>query len=131
MKGNLLRYFSRSILCLLTISLLGCETYSQSKLISGEEGISAAAAGRKIYTEKCVNCHGRDALGSSKGPPLIHKIYEPGHHADASFYRAVKNGSKAHHWKFGDMPPIKHVSTEEVTKIIHYIRHEQRKVGIK
>lgn len=125
-----MKYYSFLIFCLLTILLFSCETASQSKLISNQKGDSEVVAGRMIFTENCGNCHGRDALGSSKGPPLIHKIYEPGHHADASFYRAVENGSKAHHWQFGDMPPIKHVSSEAVTKIISYIRHEQRKAGI-
>ena len=65
----------------------------------------AAKAGEQQFNEKCATCHGVNAAGSDQGPPLIHKIYEPGHHADGSFYNAVQNGVRAHHWNFGDMPP--------------------------
>ncbi|NOX44078.1 MAG: cytochrome c, partial [Gammaproteobacteria bacterium] len=65
-----------------------------------------AALGDQLFHEKCAGCHGNRGMGSDKGPPLVHKIYEPSHHADLSFYRAVKDGVQRHHWQFGNMPPM-------------------------
>ncbi len=86
--------------------------------------------GESLFAANCASCHGQKGRGTEQGPPLIHRIYEPSHHADFSFYRAVANGVKAHHWDFGDMPPISGVSPEEVGQIIAYIRWEQRRAGI-
>ena len=75
-------------------------------------------------------CHGENATGTEQGPPLVHKIYEPGHHADASFYRAVERGVRSHHWPFGNMPPIPGVSRKDVTRILAFVRELQRANGI-
>ena len=56
------------------------------------------------------------------GPPLVHKIYEPSHHADFAFMRAAMQGVRAHHWKFGNMPKISEATSDDVTKIIPYVR---------
>ena len=63
-------------------------------------------------------------------PPLFHKIYEPSHHADESFQRAVSLGVRAHHWPFGNMPAIEGLTRGDVTMIIAYIRELQRANGI-
>ncbi|MFT6914460.1 MAG: mono/diheme cytochrome c family protein [Motiliproteus sp.] len=86
--------------------------------------------GRELYSNNCSSCHGLMMNGTRKGPPLNHKIYEPGHHGDQAFYRAVKKGARAHHWNFGDMPPLPQVATGEVAHIIAYVRDRQRKSGI-
>jgi hypothetical protein len=62
---------------------------------------------------------------------LRHKIYESSHHSDAAFQLAAKNGVVAHHWKFGDMPPVPGVTPDDVAHITAYVRAEQRKVGIR
>jgi hypothetical protein len=54
----------------------------------------------------CAVCHGPAATGSMQGPPLVHEIYEPGHHPDELFVRAVMEGVAQHHWDFGPMPRI-------------------------
>ena len=90
----------------------------------------AAAKGGKAFATYCAQCHGKNASGSDLGPPLVHNIYNPGHHSDAAFYLAVKNGVGAHHWKFGNMPPQTAVSKAEVTSIIRYVRELQRANGI-
>ena len=89
-----------------------------------------AQLGRKSFERYCMECHGKNAGGSDLGPPLIHKIYEPNHHSDMSFYRAAKNGVQAHHWPYGDMPPVKGANRNDVTDIIRYIRELQRANGI-
>ncbi len=64
------------------------------------------------------------------GPPLVHKIYEPSHHADAAFMRAVQYGVQAHHWNFGNMPKQGGLTDGDVKSVIHYIRELQRTNGI-
>ena len=64
------------------------------------------------------------------GPPLIHVIYEPSHHADETFQRAVALGVRSHHWRFGNMPPVKGLTRGDVAMVITYIREIQRANGI-
>jgi cytochrome c len=93
------------------------------------------AAGKKLFDKHCAACHGADLKGNDKGekkgPPLLHKIYEPSHHGDAAFQLAAKNGVRAHHWPFGDMAPVPQVTPDDVAHITAYVRAEQRKVGIR
>ncbi len=89
------------------------------------------AAGKKIFDANCAACHGAAGSGSDKGPPLIHRIYHPGHHGDMSFYRAVRQGTRAHHWAFGDMAPQPQVSPGDIPAVIRYIREVQAENGIK
>jgi len=90
-----------------------------------------AIRGKVLYTTYCAVCHGADLKGSDKGPPFLNRIYESSHHSDAAFQRAAKFGSRAHHWKFGDMPPIPQVTPDDVAHITAYVRGEQLKVGIR
>lgn len=89
-----------------------------------------AEAGKSLFARHCMRCHGPEAKGTRIGPPLVHRIYEPSHHADAAFFLAVARGVKSHHWKFGDMPPVPGVGPEEVRLIIKYVRRLQRAAGI-
>ena len=91
---------------------------------------AATTAGQAVFDRHCAACHGPGATGSDRGPPLVHRIYEPGHHSDAAFHRAVRNGVRAHHWPFGDMPPVDGVSERDVTLIVEYVRGLQRAHGI-
>jgi len=86
--------------------------------------------GQLGFAVHCRVCHGEDALGTDQGPPLIHRIYEPSHHSDLAFYRAIALGVHQHHWEFGDMPPVPGVSGEDAAHIIAWIRHQQRLAGI-
>ncbi len=87
-------------------------------------------AGEAKFKQFCATCHGERGVGTSQGPPFVHKIYEPNHHADAAFFRAPATGVRAHHWSFGDMPKIEGVTTDDVAQIIKYIRWLQREAGI-
>ena len=89
-----------------------------------------AAAGKTLFERNCMTCHGRHATGSDQGPPLVHRIYEPNHHGDASFRLAVRNGVRAHHWDFGNMPPVEGVSDEDAIRITRYVRELQKANGI-
>lgn len=61
---------------------------------------------------------------------MVHSIYEPGHHADFSFHRAVSQGTPQHHWGFGDMAPVAGLTPEEVDLVICYVRELQYADGI-
>ena len=84
------------------------------------------AAGEELYAAKCAECHGADLRGTDKGPSHLSEVYEPGHHADGAFLFAVQAGSRAHHWSFGDMPPVEGLSTEDVEAIVAFVRERQR-----
>jgi len=92
---------------------------------------AAAQAGETAFNENCASCHGADAAGQDGiAPPLIHRIYEPNHHGDQSFYLAAKQGARSHHWPFGDMPPVEGITDAEVGQIVTYVRTLQRANGI-
>ena len=86
--------------------------------------------GRSAFDAVCAACHGEAALGTALGPPLVHIVYEPGHHSDAAFVLAVARGVRAHHWRFGDMPPQPGLPDDEVQRIIAYVRWLQREAGV-
>ena len=96
------------------------------------ETLSAKAEiGKMAYDAKCAVCHGANAVGQDGvAPPLVHKIYEPSHHGDAAFLIAAKNGVRAHHWRFGNMPPVEGVTDGDVKMIVTYVRELQRANGI-
>ncbi len=89
-----------------------------------------AARGKMTFDINCAACHGDNGSGSDTGPPLIHNIYNPGHHDDASFLRAAKAGVPAHHWPFGNMPPQPQIKVSQVADIIKYVREVQMANGI-
>ena len=92
---------------------------------------STAKTGQQLFAANCAQCHGTSADGrEGKGPPLIHKIYETSHHGDASFRSAALNGVRAHHWRFGNMPPVDGIKPHEIDPIITYVREVQRHNGI-
>jgi mono/diheme cytochrome c family protein len=91
-----------------------------------------AQLGQRAFEAKCSACHGDNAAGrEGKGPPLIHKIYEPSHHGDGAFMVAASNGVRQHHWSFGNMPPVEGITPAEVELIVTYVREVQRANGIK
>lgn len=131
---------TRNILILAAVAALAMAAYYMTSSRTGTQsaGIDitmpslsqAAAEGEENFGKYCAACHGEKANGSENGPPLIHKIYEPSHHGDASFELAAKNGVRAHHWKFGNMPPVEGISDDEIAAIIVFVREVQRANGI-
>ncbi|SFU14649.1 c-type cytochrome [Sedimentitalea nanhaiensis] len=90
-----------------------------------------ARIGRRAFEAKCAVCHGQNAAGQNGvAPPLVHPTYRPGHHADAAFLIAARNGVRAHHWKFGNMPPVEGITAGDVRMITRYIRELQQANGI-
>jgi mono/diheme cytochrome c family protein len=88
------------------------------------------AEGERLFNATCGGCHGERAVGTGHGPPLVHSYYEPNHHGDVAFQRAVTLGVVPHHWRFGPMPKINGVSDADVKAITAYVRWLQREAGI-
>ena len=120
--------------------LAGCGTadnQSQEAAYRGnrspDSAVELSATGQEgaaLFGMTCAACHGAGAVGTALGPPLVHQLYEPGHHSDHSIRSAVQNGVPAHHWAFGDMPPVVGLSEAQVDTIICYIRELQLAQGI-
>ena len=97
---------------------------------SGPVLSNSALMGKEVFDANCALCHGADVMGTGTGPPLIDRIYEPGHHSDVSIRSAVRNGVPQHHWWFGDMSPVAGVSDAAIENLICYIRELQLANGI-
>lgn len=91
---------------------------------------AAAQKGQLAFNNTCAKCHGNNGEGSLQGPPLIHDIYNSGHHSNQSFYSAVRNGVKQHHWSYGNMPAQKGVGFSEMAGIVQFVREVQQQNGI-
>ncbi len=90
-----------------------------------------AQIGQRGFEANCAACHGLNGVGQQGvAPPLVHVIYEPGHHSDESFQRAVAQGVRSHHWPFGNMPPVDGLTRADVAMITQYVRELQRANGI-
>jgi mono/diheme cytochrome c family protein len=90
-----------------------------------------AATGKALFAANCATCHGAEANGTDHGPPFVNDIYNPGHHPDEAFLFAAKNGVRAHHWRFGNMPPVQGVTDADVSAIVRYVRELQEANGIR
>ena len=101
-------------------------------VVAGDEPLiplAIDADGATVFQARCASCHGADLRGTDKGPSQLSIVYEPNHHTDASYRLAVRNGVQQHHWNFGDMPPVREISDDQVERVIAYIRAEQRRLG--
>ena len=87
--------------------------------------------GERRYNRNCRPCHGPFGTGGDTGPPLVHEIYEPGHHSDAAFSLAITRGVRGHHWTFGNMPAMPEMDTTEIAGVTAYVRWLQQKAGIR
>ena len=86
--------------------------------------------GKMNYDAYCASCHGVSGVGTDKGPTFLHRVYHPGHHGDGAFFLAPKRGVRAHHWPFGNMPPVENITDKQIEKIIGYVRALQKANGI-
>jgi cytochrome c len=110
---------------------VGCEPRSSSVPGFDPGPVPAELAqGERGYNQYCRTCHGALGVGTVAGPPLVHEIYEPSHHSDAAFRLAVTRGVRAHHWSFGNMPPLPPVDSAAIAGVTAYVRWLQQKAGI-
>ena len=89
-----------------------------------------AIGGRIAFDANCVQCHGNNAAGSDRGPPLVHEIYSPGQHGDDAFYAAAMLGAVQHHWRYGHMPAQPQVDEDTIAAVVQYVRELQYANGI-
>jgi mono/diheme cytochrome c family protein len=86
--------------------------------------------GQMNYEAYCAECHGKNTAGTNKGPTFLHRVYHPGHHGDAAFMIAPRQGARAHHWEFGDMKPVEGVTDAQLESILEYVRALQKANGL-
>jgi len=129
MKGSLMggrRLSAALILAVLALFAVACTGDSESPPATAFAGTD----GGPLFAQACASCHGSDLRGTDQGPPFLDAIYRPGHHADASFFLAVKNGARAHHWHFGNMPPVAGLDDAQIEAIVAFVREQQRVAGV-
>ncbi len=140
-KSALLTAISLATFFVLNITACSSSTSKESRLnvVTPPPGfIANEQKGESLYSEFCSECHGTISNstisngksnvvsnGTTQGPPLIHHIYKPGHHPDMFFYKAVQFGTYQHHWRFGNMPPVKNITPQQTGHIIKFIRTKQ------
>lgn len=117
-----------TVLVLALVVAAGCGDAGSVREVSTQDP-QLVEEGQVLYTQNCADCHGQDLRGTDQGPSFLSPIYEPGHHGDGAFLLAVQNGVRAHHWQFGDMPPVESITADEVEAIIAYVRETQRREG--
>jgi mono/diheme cytochrome c family protein len=122
-RGGAISWGAAALLASVAVAAVSCGGSD------GEVAAGSAEAGAAVYAEKCASCHGANLEGTEKGPSHLSKVYEPSHHSDASFRRAISQGAPQHHWNFGDMPPVQGVSEDQATAVIAFIRAQQRERG--
>ncbi len=120
--------------CAVLVALgLGCKSQPPpADLSSFDPGPVPAEyrEGERLFNARCATCHGTLAVGTTRGPPLVHRIYEPAHHADITFQRAVEFGVQAHHWNFGPMQPVEGIEPPGIARITSFVRWLQQQAGI-
>ena len=113
--------------------LAACEGRPDSPPVDVDPGPvpAALAEGERTYQARCQACHGPHGVGTVQGPPLVHRYYEPSHHADEAFRFAIRFGVRPHHWHFGPMPAVGAGLDDRATSaVIKYIRWLQQQRGI-
>lgn len=111
----------------LAVSLVAACSSADSEGAVPSEGL--VERGAEVYATECASCHGEDLQGTDSGPSHLSVVYEPGHHPDAAFRSAIRNGSPQHHWEFGPMPPVPGLSDDEIEAVIVFVRSEQERQG--
>ena len=117
---------------------IGCESKQSDATAEPVGTLTSSSAtvpaefqqGEAAFNSNCAVCHGIGGTGTDKGPTFLSRVYEPNHHGDQAFYRAAMQGVRAHHWKFGNMPPVEGMTRDLMVGIISYIRWLQREAGI-
>lgn len=101
----------------------------QSEFAIPVQDPALVAEGEVLYRASCAACHGSDLRGTEIGSSQLSVVYQPGHHSDESYMNAMFNGVPAHHWNFGNMPPISNLTPDDAERIIAYVREIQRIEG--
>jgi mono/diheme cytochrome c family protein len=89
-------------------------TFAQLRnLYEGDQ--AAVEAGRKLFHRECAACHGKDARGIGKAPPLVTPdVYRA---APGALFWILRNGSL----KRG-MPSYAHLPEQQRWQIVSYLK---------
>jgi mono/diheme cytochrome c family protein len=118
-------WWSAAAFALGALLVAACSDDDERGAAAGSSGDGAA-----VYERSCASCHGSDLRGTDQGPSHLSRVYEPGHHPDESFRAAITEGAVAHHWSFGDMPPVSGLDEDEIEAVIAFIREQQELHGL-
>jgi mono/diheme cytochrome c family protein len=81
--------------------------------------------GENLFGRYCGSCHGERGTGDVLGPSFLDTLYLPPRLTQQAVIDAVLNGVRQKHWRFGDMPPLRRVSGNELLAIFGYIQWVQ------
>lgn len=76
---------------------------------------SEASQGVQRFVEYCAGCHGADAKGGDKAPPLI-SAANPLNRSDAELFRIVRDGTN------GGMPPFAQIGDANIRAVLQFLR---------
>ena len=85
--------------------------------------------GAQLFTKYCSACHGAVGDGSDNGPPLVHKIYEPGHPPDEAIHSCADVRVLADRWRLGEMLPWVATTSPVIELIVPFLRAMQKANG--
>lgn len=72
-------------------------------------------AGNKLFLQECAACHGREALGKGKAPPLATPMVRKAN--PGTLFWILRNGSLCH-----GMPSFAHLPEDERWQIITFLK---------
>ncbi len=113
----------------LAVLLVACSATGGIEAEGPQQDPALVESGSELYAIHCAECHGDDLRGTESGPSFLSIVYEPNHHSDESFVLAVTRGVRAHHWAFGDMPPVVGLTPADIEAIVALVRETQRSEG--
>lgn len=120
-----------AILSLTVDGKLVSARFSQAEVVQPPNLTPQAQVGKVAFETVCATCHSKSLRGTDNGPPLLHAYYAPGAgHGDDVVLATIANGTKSHHWKFGDMPRPEGLKSGQEKDVLTYIRAMQAANGI-
>ena len=125
------KYTVAAVLFLLAVGLMELRANEHSVPdIKQPKLLGKAAFGKLAYDKFCAPCHGQNIAGTDQGPSFMSPVYNSRHHPDRAFFIAATQGARAHHWQFGDMPPVDGVTEQQIGMIVEYVRAMQNENGL-
>jgi cytochrome c oxidase cbb3-type subunit 3 len=104
----MLRWRSESLKMMYAVLVLG------GTLLPSKAQVQQANQGAQRFVEYCAGCHGADARGGDKAPPLISPSRVAASEEDAM--RVVRDGTAQ------GMPPFAQIGEANITAVVHYLR---------
>jgi len=80
-----------------------------------------AIAGHALYRKHCFTCHGEEAGGTERGPPLARGGMAAGKFERMTFHLVVRQGRDAPDGQYGSMPGFD-LSFNQIEMIGRYLR---------